>query len=546
MTLTTDTEEIPVRIVGSSVFGRYPTISVERTYNLFITSSGDGEEEWLANFPGFAVIMQMFNYNLEGRGAFHSVRGGFIIVVVSGAVFRINSFSELPIQIGTISSTTGEVVMDENLSSQIAIVAGGIMYIYNYAEAANAIFPAIYNDVPADTEFEPNYVSYHNTYFLVGNALSTASGSQWVIFQQNTTVGAYNLEWVQTLALQTKPDFARAILRIPGKGNNVIVFGSTVAEIWNNVGGLEVYQRYSGINIDFGAASVSTIASNEEVVAWLGINEKSSPALMAMQGGSASRISTDGLDYLLSTVNFPSKSTAILFRQDGHNFYVLTFLDPSDNFSIMYDFTTKRLFDVTDWDFTAFPARQIIYFNNLTYFINYKDGKMYEISTNITTYNFYNNSNVSLPLLDYDIPQIRVTNTHRLPRPEKYKISLFTFVMESGTTPNTSNIPVCFGYLLTELINDPSNVIIYTEDGLPILGEGGYCYINTPRVDLTISKNGGNTFSNTVPYQLKPTGDFRNMPRFINLGFTQQITYQLRFWGAGRKVIKNGVMEVGT
>jgi hypothetical protein len=541
MPLTTGSEEKPVKIVGSSVFGRYPTISVERTYNLFVTTSGDGAEEWLVNFPGYRIILQMFANDIEGRGAFHSVRGGFLLVVVSGAVFRINLLSELPIQIGTIDSTSGEVFMDENLSSQICIVAGGRAYIYNYAAATTSISPAVYNNVPFDTLFRPNYVTYHNTYFLFGNALTTNSGSQWVIFEQNTTVGDYNLNWVQTLALQTKPDFAKAILRIPGKGNNVIVFGSTVAEIWSNVGGLAVYQRNSSINIDFGAASVATIAANEEVVAWLGINEHSTPALMAMKGGAAARISTDGLDHLLSRVNFPSESTAVLFRQDGHNFYILTFIHQSDNFSIVYDFTTDKIYDVTDWNGTAFPARQIVYFNSQALFINYKDGKIYELSTDITTYDFYDHANPEMPLISYEIPRKRVTNTYRLPRPEKYKINMFTFVIESGTTHGAYNQPTCFGYILTE----DTDLIIYTEDGLPILVEGGYCFINKPRVDLTISKNGGNTFSNAVQYILKATGDFKNQPRFNNLGYAQQITYQLEFWSRGRVVVKNGTMEIG-
>jgi hypothetical protein len=541
MSLTNAIDEIPVRIVGSSVFGIYPTISVERTYNMYITSSGDGAEEWLVNFPGFAGVMEFFTDAVEGRGIFHSIRGGFILVVAAGAVFRINRFSETPTQIGTVGSTTGEVTFAENLSSQICFTAGGTAYIYNYVSAPSAIGLAVFNNVPVDTLFQPNYVTYQNTYFIFGNGLTTNNGSQWVVFQQDTGTGIYDLAWVQTLALQTKSDFAKAAVRIPGKGNNLLVFGSTVAEIWNNIGGLPVYQRNSSINIDFGTASVSTIAANDEVVAWLGINEQSTAALMAMKGGAASRISTDGLDNLLGLVNVPSSSTAFLFRQAGHDFYVLSFTDPSDNFTIMYDFTTGRIYDLTDWDFTAFPARQIVFFNNKSYFISFKDGKIYEIGINLTTYTFLPTASSSGLDVVYEIPCVRLTNTYRLPRPEKYKINIFTFVIESGTTPGAYEKPSCFGYILTE----DTDVIIYTEDGLPILVEGGYCYINKPRVDLTISKNGGYTFSNVVSYQLKATGKFQNQPRFINLGYAQQITYQMRFWGTGRKVVKNGMMEIG-
>lgn len=545
MPLTTGSDEIPVRIVGSSVFGRYPTISVERTYNMFITSSADGEEEWLVNFPGYASILRLVEEGAEGRGAFHSVRGNFILAVVAGNVFRINQFEEEATNLGSIATESGEVFFDENLSSQICFVDGQTATIYNYALAPAAISAAVYVSVPSDTEFQPNYVTYHNTYFIFGNALTTNFGSQWVIFEtgsDGTAPNAYKLNWVQTLALQTKPDFAKAVLRIPGKGNNIIVFGSSVAEIWNNIGGLPVYQRNSTINIDYGTASIATIAANDEVVAWLGINEKSSPSLMVMQGGGASRIESDGLDHLLESVNVPANSTAALYRQGGHLFYILTFFDPLDNFTIMYDFTTKRIYDLTDWDFSAFPLRQIVYFDSKSYFLSYKDGAMYEISSNLTTYDTFANSGNTVVDQVYDIPRVRITNTHRIPnRPEKYKIKMFTFVIESGTTDNAYNQKVCHGFILTETTSQ----IIYTEDGLPILVEGGYCTTGKPRVDLTISKNGGNNFSNAVSYELKATGDYKNQPRFNNLGYAQQITYQLRIWGAGRVVVKNGMMEIG-
>lgn len=547
MPLTTDSEEVPVRLVGSSVYGRYPTISVERTYNMFVTSSADGEEEWLVNFPGYKAILALIDAGGEGRGIFHSIRGGFLLAVVSGAIYRINQTEGEPTQLATISSSTGEVYFDENLSSQIVFVDGITARIYNYSLASTTIGDAVYVNQPADTHFQPNYVTYQNTYFIFGNALTNNFGSQWVIFESGsdgtTLADAYKLNWVQTLAIQTKPDFAKAVIRIPGRGNNVIVFGSSVAEIWSNVGGNLVYQRNSSINIDYGVASVATIAASEDVVAWLAINEKSSPSLMAMSGGGAQRISSDGLDYLLETVKNPSKSTAVLYRQGGHLFYILSFIDTKDNFTVMYDFTTKRIYDLTDWDFTAFPARQMVYFNNNSYFLSFKDGNLYNISSDLTMYDLIDEASGTAVERIYEIPCVRLSNTFRMPnRPEKYKIKMFTFTIESGTTPQAYDQPTCVGYI----INEVTNQVIYTEDGLPLLVEGGYCYSSKPRVDLTISKNGGNTFSNVVSYDLKASGQYQNQPRFNNLGYAQQITYQLRIWGRGRKVVKNGAMEIGT
>ena len=533
--ITQNSQEVPVKIVGSSMFGRYQTISSERTYNMFISQSGDKQEEWLVNFPGYDASVELLATGQEGRGGFHSVRGGFIIAVVSENVYKINDALDAQI-IGTLLTTEGEVFIDENLSSQISIVDGSNVYIYNHETDDFAIGtltnPPGGSFDPAD--LVPNYVTYQNTYFIFGNALTTNAGSQWFVFQKGA--GNTELDWVQTLTLQTKPDFAKAALRIPGKGNNILVLGSTVAEIWTNVGGVQVYQRNSSVNIDYGCISVATIAASDEIVAWLAINENSTPAIMVMSGGGAQLLSTDGINHLLQNIQFPSESTALLYRQDGHLFYQLTFFNEVDNLTIIYDFTTNRFFDLTDWDFSYHPARQIVFYNNKTYFISIKNGFLYETSSDITYYG--QNANVD----DIKaIPRVRVCDTFRLQRPEKFRVNLFTFVIESGTTPNAYNYQVCNGFILTQ----DTNVPILTEiTDVPILVEGAYCTTGKPKVAVTISKNGGITFSNAVDYTLKATGQYRNQPRFSRLGVCSQLTIQMRFWGLGRFVVKNGVIEV--
>jgi hypothetical protein len=56
MTNTSGSQQIPIEIVGSSTFGRYETVSASRTYNMFITTSGDGKEQWLVNFAGYESV----------------------------------------------------------------------------------------------------------------------------------------------------------------------------------------------------------------------------------------------------------------------------------------------------------------------------------------------------------------------------------------------------------------------------------------------------------------------------------------------------------
>jgi hypothetical protein len=529
MVMTPGGTQIPVRIVGSSIFGRHPIISDERTWNLFIS------DEWLINFAGYSQAVEILPINIEGRGLFHSTRGNFLITVLGSNVYRIDpnlGFTFL----FSIASTTGEVFMDENLSSQIAIVDGTpTAYIYNYTTQTTGA--VVWDYGTGGTVFTPNYVTYQNTYFIFGNGDTTTSGSQWFVYKSgfNPTILADPLKliWVQTLTLQTKPDFARACIRIPSHGNNLLVLGSTVAEIWTNIAGLQIYQRQSSINIDYGVASVSTIAASDDMIAWLGINEKSSPAIMVMTGGRAERLSTDGIDFLLSRVQHPERSTAMFYRQDGHVFYILTFFHELDNFSIMYDFTTQKFFDLTDWDFTYHPARQMAYFNNEIYFVSLKQGSLMRISTELTS--------ISTDIQnEYEIPRVRKCDTYRLPGSDRFIVNQFSFTVENGVEPGVDFQFECDGYILGEV----SSQIMYSEDDLPLLIEGGSCQIYRPRIDVSCSKNGGETYGNAIPYYMHATGHYKNQPRFNQLGEANQFTIQMRFWGFGAVAIANGMIEV--
>lgn len=529
MVMTPGATQIPVRIVGSSIFGRHPIISDERTWNMFIS------DDWLINFAGYEQAVEILGNNIEGRGLFHSTRGNFLLAVLGSNLYRIDANLGFTF-LFSIATTTGEVFMDENLSSQIAIVDGSnTAYIYNYTtETVGAV---VWDYGTGGTVFTPNYVTYQNTYFIFGNGDNTTSGSQWFVyrsgFNPTTLANPLQLVWVQTLTLQTKPDFAKACIRIPSHGNNLLVLGSTVAEIWTSVAGLQIYQRQSSMNIDYGVASVSTIAASDDMIAWLGINEKSSPAIMVMMGGKAERLSTDGIDFLLSGVQRPDRSTAMFYRQDGHVFYILTFYDELDNFSIMYDFTTGKFFDITDWDFTYHPARQMAYFNNDIYFVSLKQGSLMRISTNLTS--------ISTDIQnDYEIPRIRKCDTYRLPGSDRFIVNQFSFTVENGVEQNVDYQFECDGYILGE----ESSQIMYSEDDLPLLVEGGSCQIYRPRIDVTCSKNGGETYGNAVPYFMHATGHYKNQPRFNKLGEANQFTIQMRFWGFGAVVIANGMLEV--
>ena len=530
-------EKIPINVVGSSKFGRYAKISAEKTYNMFIS------DEWLVDYAGFQKILDFYTSDTgsQGRALFYSIRGQFMIAVASSGVFRISPANGVTF-IGNINSVQGEVFIDENLAQQICIVDGVDAWIYDYEDTKTLTKQTLTNSL--GQPIIPNYVCYHNSFFLIASSPNAVNAQNWfAATKDGTDSTSIIVDPADNFALQTKPDNAIAVKRIPGRGNNVIVFGSTVAEIWTQVGGTQNYSRAQSQNIDSGCVSVATIAASEDFVCWLAQNENNAPAIMVTDGGGAQRISTDGIDYLLQTIQRPDQSTAFFFRQDGHLFYQLTFFNEVDDLSLIYDFNTKQFFHVSNEDLKFHPARQVVYFNEKSFFVSIRDASLYEMSTNYWGYN-YSTDTTAQP---DEIPRIRVCNTIRRDDNSRFRVGYLTFWLEQGVNefyrPIDSNTVVCNGLLIME----EGSPFIITEDGDNILIETGVC-ANVdnfvPRVDLSFSKNGNQSFSNIVSRDLNPSGHYKNRINWYRMGYCNEFTPQFRFWGLQRFVAQNGIVEV--
>ena len=313
-------QRLPLNIVGSNKFGRYPKISSEKTYNMFIS------DEWMVPTPGHIKILDI-DPLLEGRGIFTSIRGGFMLAVIGSTVFAIDNEIEkigrtIPVgditeniarRVGGLDTFTGDVFIDENDAEQIAICDKKDIYIYDYKNN-------VFNKAPLD--FRPGYVAFQDGYFIAPDL----ERPQWRLSEINNGLvwpaGASNVG-----SLQTKPDNARACVRVPGKGNQLFVMGEAVTEAWNDVGyKLFPYYRTNSFNIDYGCVNQSTIATSDQFVIWLARNEKSAPVIMVSAGGAPRQISTDGINFALSQLEDPEDSYGFLFKSDGHLFYQVRFV----------------------------------------------------------------------------------------------------------------------------------------------------------------------------------------------------------------------------
>jgi hypothetical protein len=548
--VTPDCEQIPINIVGSSSFGRYPKISLEKTYNMFES------DNWLVDFPGYQKVLEMLPGGIEGRGLYKSFRGNLLVAVVDGNVYKIDKTLSSTL-IGTLNTFNGNVFIDENLNNQICIVDGLNAYIYNWSLGGPKLTVQT-GGAFASGALIPGYVTYHNEFFLFGNSRQSLNGAFWYayVFSDNThIVEAPNGQ----MTIQTKPDYALAIKRIPGQGSNVIVMGGLVSEIHTQIAATSFqppYIKNQSFNIDYGVLSVDTIADNDTYIVWLGINQSNSVVILALSGQTLEKISTDGIDYLLGSLNHPEMSTGMMYTVDGQLFYHFTFYHPMDNLSLVYNFNNKKFYHVSDHNLDFHPAREVVFFNQNTtpgslsqdsYFISISGGALYRFSTDITFINEDipdpQNIFVTDPRLKYEIPRIRICKEIRFPTSAPFKINQLVFTLEMGV----DQIPAvqdCLIYMITE-----SGIRMFSEDDIQLVPEKGGIEdcVSRPyqaRVDLSISKDGCETWGNYVSRFCHPAGKRKNMMRWEKQGYANDYTPKFKFWSLGRFVVSDGLVEV--
>ena len=132
-------EEFPLKLVGSSVYGRYPKISSERTYNMIIS------DNFMVPYPGYIKKLDAitdFGFaegsNAKGRAIYRSNQLTDLFVVLADRIFLINNswgVTEITTTNVRLSSITGTVYIAENTAKKIIFCdgVGAKIWVYDYS-----------------------------------------------------------------------------------------------------------------------------------------------------------------------------------------------------------------------------------------------------------------------------------------------------------------------------------------------------------------------------------------------------------------------------
>jgi hypothetical protein len=531
-------QEVPLKIVGGSNFGRYPKISQEQTWNFIVS------DDFLVPYAGYTTALEL-NSEKVGRGIYTTFNGQLMVAVIGNAFYRISS-NPVTGQLesfarGTLETFDGDVYIAENNNAQICVTDGTYIYVYNWStdgpitKIPNGLGA---NDYDYTTYSNPGYIAFQNSRFI----LACQNTNYWILSGFNNAFswpkGASNPELVGSI--QTKPTRMQAAVPVPGGGNNLLVMGTNVTESWQDVAAaLFPYQKGTTYNVDYGCLNASSVAELDNLIVWLAVNEQSGPVIMYATGSQTKMISTDGIDYVLSNLTNPSSCTGFLFRQDGHMIYQFTFID--DNISYAYDFNTGLFFNVSDENLNYHIARQVVFFNNDYYFVSLKGGDVYRFGTQYTDANYA----VRGPK---EIPRIRITPPVRLPTQRYFIAKSLGFTIENGQKNIKTIIPVQT-QTQSQIIATEAYVDITTELGVGIGIEATFSQTTSvvnysEAVDLSISRDGGESFGSRWRLNMNPTGHRKSRFIYQRLGIVNDATFQLRFSGFGRFVCTDGVLEI--
>ena len=536
-----NTKSLPLQLVCSTKFGRYPKISNEQTWNMF------DSDNFMVTYAGHKKVLNISD-SAKGRAVFSSERGGFLLFIVDEEIYVIDKYLNYN-YVAALETTTGDIDIAENDANQIGICDAQYIYIYNYVAGS-------FSKAPIDaSDFIPASLAFQDGYFIAG-----AKGqAKWRLSALNN-----GMLWpanAENIGLLQAPDNVLACIPMPNIQGQLFIFGSTVAHCFNNLPGASLfpYQRNNSFAIDYGCVSKSTIASGDKFIIWLGGNAKSGLAIMYSTGGAQQQISTDGINLRLEQLKNPKNSYGSLIKLDGHVFYQLTFTDPQDNFTIAYDFNTQKFFNVSDNNQNYHEARRIAYFNNTHYFANFNDGNLYEMSSNYFTYN------------GKEIPRIIITPPVRLPDTTPFiGQSLYILIQQGESSGRYYADPLKYKGEISVAADFPTNGTVIKGDMYKILApvddndqtktntsqKFGRCDIVwngtswdviqdiTSRVDLSLSRDGGVTFGSVVSKNIQKIGNRKNILNYFGLGRANDLTCQFRFYGFEKFVVSNGEVNI--
>lgn len=245
-------------------------------------------------------------------------------------------------ELGQLSTDTGPVRMVHSNTNELGIVDGEALYSYMAAET-----PAFLEVSATTTELEDaNDIAFLDNHFIItigGTSTFYVSSD----FDESGPLVSRLRRNISTFEFANITARADRLMGIQVNNLNFYLFGTRVLETWTDAGvALNPFRRINGQVYDYGCAATATIqqataATGEDITVFLASDTKGALSVVMLGGGGAKPISNPEVEEFLSeNVRKKSDAFAFMFRLGNDLFYQITF--PTDNFTLVYDFSTNE------------------------------------------------------------------------------------------------------------------------------------------------------------------------------------------------------------
>lgn len=349
-------------------------------YNIVDPTAGAS----LTGTPGYLFAKTLQVGTDPVRGEFADDENNRAFVVTGTKVYLLDT-SLNATEIGTLTTSTGPVYIVPNTSgSQVMFVDGQKGFIYDTAGGSFTQITAI--GFPAN----PTRVAFLDAFFIV-----TGGGTD-LFFISAPNDG---MKWD---ALRSR---AQAYAQ-PGNligceviGRRLYLFKTSSVEVWLNVGKSDFpLRRDNNLLFDFGCASVGSISNADlGILFWLAADSSGVGSVMmtTTKMSEPQIVSTPAIDKLIQSFSAPSDCRGFVFKNDdGTIFYQLSFT--TDDVTLLYNHSApkgyqwsrlKRIPQIT----AGYKSRHIadchMYFNGHHYIGSFNEPKLYEMSLDFDDYN---------------------------------------------------------------------------------------------------------------------------------------------------------------
>ena len=342
-----------------------------------------GERGIVALYPTPGLLFQTQLAVGEVRGL-HTMSGEAILIAVAGnKVYKVDTLM-VATQIGTLTTSTGQVSISDNITTANGLIA----YIvdgpnrYTWVAATNVFTTLPSTDGPWQGANVVDVIDNYNIYNEPGtqNWACTDLGSQY-----------------STQALYGSSDGSSDLLvTLIADRRQVYLLGETTTEVWNDVGNVIAgittfpFQRVPGTFSQNGIGARFSLARFADSFVCVCKDTRGDSTIEMMQGYAWVKISTHAVEQSL-TNEITYDAFAYTYQIEGHEMYVCTFPSVGENgLTWVYDGSTKSWHKWLYWDsdnaiYKRHRSNCGAYFNNMYIVGDYQNGKLYSIENAVYT-----------------------------------------------------------------------------------------------------------------------------------------------------------------